>query len=129
MIRRKRVSSTLAIEELSIDNKVDSLVKSAEKLEECHCWKTTTENNKDKSLTWQWNLGQYQQDNFHKHNDDCCGKLPLEVFDLLFNSSIPDLIIKELTNYVKSAHNDANFAMTENELKQYLAVLFLAGYH
>ena len=50
-------------------------------------------------------------------------------FDMLFNSTIPDLIIKELTNYAKSTHNDANFAMTENELKQYVAVLFLAGYH
>ena len=47
------VSSTLANEELSIDDKLDSLVKSAEKLEENHCWKTTTENNEDKSLKWQ----------------------------------------------------------------------------
>ena len=44
------VLSTLANEELSSDEKVDSLVKSAEKLEENHCWKTTTENNEDKSL-------------------------------------------------------------------------------
>ena len=123
------VLSTLANEELSSDEKVDSLVKSAEKLEENHCWKTTTENNEDKSLKWQWNLGQYQQDNFHKLNDECSGKLPVEVFDMLFNSSIRDLIIKESTNYAKSTHNDANFAMTENELKQYVAVLFLAGYH
>ena len=127
--RKKRVLFTLANEELSIDDKVDSLVKSAEKLEENHCWKTTTENNEDKSLKWQWNLGQYQQDNFHKLNDECSGKLPVEVFDMLFNSSIRDLIIKESTNYAKSTHNDANFAMTENELKQYVAVLFLAGYH
>ena len=48
---------------------------------------------------------------------------------MLFNSSIRDLIIKESTNYAKSTHNDANFAMTENELKQYVAVLLLAGYH
>ena len=123
------VSSTLANEELSIDDKVDSLVKSAEKLEENHCWKTATKNNEDKSLKWLWNLGQYQQDNFHKLNDECSGKLPVEVFDMLFNSSIRDLIIKESTNYAKSTHNDANFAMTENELKQYVAVLFLAGYH
>ena len=122
------VSSTLADEELSIDDKVDSLVKSAEKLEENHCWKTTTENNEGKSLKWQWNQ-QYQQDNFHKRNDECSGKLLVEVFDMLFNSSIRDLIIKESTNYAKSTHNDANFAMTENELKQYVAVLFLAGYH
>ena len=46
------VSSTLANEELSIDEKVNSLVESAEKLEENHCWKTTTENNEDKSLKW-----------------------------------------------------------------------------
>ena len=123
------VSSTLADEELSIDDKVDSLVKSAEKLEENHCWKTATKNNENKSLKWLWNLGQYQQDNFHKLNDECSGKLPVEVFDMLFNSSICDLIIKESTNYAKSTHNDANFAMTENELKQYVAVLFLAGYH
>ena len=122
------VSSTLANEELSIDNKVDSLVKSAERLEENHCWKTTTEN-KGKSLKWQWNLRQHQQENFHKLNLKCSGKLPVEVFDMLFNSSIRDLIIKESTNYAKSTHNDANFAMTENELKQYVAVLFLAGYH
>ena len=109
------VSSILANEELSIDDN--------------HCWKTTTENNKDKSLKWQWNLGQYRQDNFHKLNSECSGKLPVEVFDMLFNSSIRDLIIKESTNYAKSTHNDANFAMTENELKQYVAVLFLAGYH
>ena len=123
------VLSTLAIEELSIDDKLDFLVKSAEKLEENHCWKTIIENNKDKSLKWQWKLGEYQQDNFHKLNDECSGKLPVEVFDMLFNSSIRDLIIKESTNYAKSTHNDANFAMTENELKQYVAVLFLAGYH
>ena len=122
------VLSTLANEELSSDEKVDSLVKSAEKLEENHCWKTTTENNEGKSLKWQWNQ-QYQQDNFHKRNDECSGKLLVEVFDMLFNSSIRDLIIKESTNYAKSTHNDANFAMTENELKQYVAVLFLAGYH
>ena len=129
MLKRKKcVSSTLANEELSIDNKVDSLVKSAERLEENHCWKTTTEN-KGKSLKWQWNLRQHQQENFHKLNLKCSGKLPVEVFDMLFNSSIRDLIIKESTNYAKSTHNDANFAMTENELKQYVAVLFLAGYH
>ena len=127
--RKKRVLFTLANEELSIDDKVDSLVKSAEKLEENHCWKTATKNNENKSLKWLWNLGQYQQDNFHKLNDECSGKLPVEVFDMLFNSSIRDLIIKESTNYAKSTHNDANFAMTENELKQYVAVLFLAGYH
>ena len=130
-VKKEKVSvlSTLAIEEFSIDDKWDSLVKSAEKLEENHCWKTITENNKGKSLKWQWNLGQYQQDNFHKLNDKCSGKLPVEVFDMLFNSSIHDLIIKESTNYTKSTHNDANFAMTENELKQYVAVLFLAGCH
>ena len=99
------VSSTLANEELSIDDEVDSLVKSAERLEENYCWKTTTENNKDKSLKWQWNLGQYQQENFHKLNLKCSGKLPVEVF-MLFNSSICDLIIKESTNYAKSTHND-----------------------
>ena len=48
--RKKRVLFTLANEELSIDDKVDSLVKSAEKPEENHCWKTTTENNEDKKL-------------------------------------------------------------------------------
>ena len=79
-------------------------------------------------MKWQWNQ-QYQQDNFHKRNDKCSGKLLVEVFDMLFNSSICDLIIKESTNYAKSTHNDANFAMTENELKQYVAVFFLGGYH
>ena len=51
-VKKEKVSvlSTLAIEKLSIDDKVDSLVESAEKLEENHCWKTITENNKDKSL-------------------------------------------------------------------------------
>ena len=67
------VSSTLANEELSIDDKVDSLVKSTEKLEENHYWKTTTENNEGKSLKWQWNLGQYQQGNFHKLSNECMG--------------------------------------------------------
>ena len=129
-VKKEKVSvlSTLANEEL-FDNKVDSLVKSAEKLEENHCWKTTTKNNEDKHLKWQWNLGQYQQENFHKLNDECSGKLPVEVFDMIFNSSMRDLITKESTNYAKTTHNDANFAMTENELKQYLAVLFLAGHH
>ena len=50
LTRKKRVLFTLANEELSIDDKVDSLVKSAEKLEENHGCKTTTENNEDKSL-------------------------------------------------------------------------------
>ena len=54
------VLSTLANEELSTECRVDSLVKSPEKLEGSHCWKTTTENNEDKRLKWQWNLGQYQ---------------------------------------------------------------------
>ena len=87
------VSFTSANEDPSIDDKVDSGVKSAEKLDENHCWKTTTENNEYKSLKWQWNLGRYQQDNFYKLNDECSGTLPVEVFDMLFNSSIRDLII------------------------------------
>ena len=48
---------------------------------------------------------------------------------MLFNSSIRDLIIKESTNYVRSTHNHASFAMTKNEWKQYVVVLFLTGYH
>ena len=48
--RKKRVSFTLANEELSIDDKINSLIKSAEKPEENHCWKTTTENNEDRKL-------------------------------------------------------------------------------
>ena len=126
---KETVLSTLTNEERTIDEKVDSLVRSAEKLEKTHCWKTTTDNNEDKSQKWQWNLGEYQTRNFDQLNDECSGKLPVEIFDMLFNTSIWKLIIKETTKYAKSAYNDTNFSMLESDLKHYVVVLFLAGYH
>ena len=38
-------------------------------------------------------------------------------------------IIRETTNYAKVAHNDSTFSITEENLKHYVGVIFLSGYH
>ena len=69
----------------------------------------------------------------HQHFQDiydkCNGKLPVEIFTLLFNHGIRSHFITKTITYASVAHNDSAFSMSKDDLCKFKGVLFLSGYH
>lgn len=59
---------------------------------------------------------------------DLNAKLPIEVFETLFDEDVVNLIVEQTCLYASQA-NFHNFVFSENDLKVFLGVLFYTGYH
>ena len=67
--------------------------------------------------------------NFDKLYNACNGKMPVEIFEMLFNHEIRQYIITETVRYAQVQQNDNLFEMSEQDLKCYVGTLFLLSYH
>ena len=67
--------------------------------------------------------------NFDKLYNACNGKMPVEIFEMLFNHEIRQYIITETVRYAQVQQNDNLFEMSEQDLKCYVGTLYLLKYH
>ena len=70
------------------DEKVDQLLKSAENLEIAHKWHVSEKGNGINTLVWKQNLGQTEQTNFNTLYDQCSGKIPVDISEIIFNHEV-----------------------------------------
>ena len=89
----------------------------------------TDDNLGENSLKWNTICDRQQHESFQNILEQCNGKLPVEIFELLSNHEIRSHVITETKRYVSVAHNDSAFSMSEDDLRKFVGVLFLSGYH
>lgn len=123
-----KVMSILANDEDN-DNKIDSLVNSADVLDELRNWERTEEEHTNSGLEWQNVMSVENIRNLEHLNHLCTGKMPVEVFELLFNQEMKQHIITETRRYAHVNQNDTSFDMSEYDLKCFIGTLFYSGYH
>ena len=114
--------------DISKDEKVDKLLKYREKIELLHDWVLTHDNSGENSLIWNTVCDWQQHESFQNIPEQCNRKLPVEIFELLFNHEIRSHIITKTKRYASVAHNDLAFSMREVDLHKFVGVLFLSGY-
>lgn len=56
------------------------------------------------------------------------GKTPVEIFETVFDSKVIDLIMEQ-TNLYALQNNNHLFCVTQEEIKIFIAILLLSGYH
>ena len=115
--------------DISKDEQVDKILKYREKIEHLHDWVLTDDNSGQNSLKWNTICDQQQHESFRNILEQCNGKLPVEIFERLFNHEIKSHIITETKRHVSVAHDDSAFSMSEDILCKFVGVLFLSGYH
>ena len=77
----------------------------------------------EQHLRWQ------QHESFQNNLEQYNGKLPVDIFKILFNHGIRSHIITETKRHASVAHNDSAFCISEDDLHKFVGVLFLSGYH
>ena len=126
---KAKIKQTHLNNELHLNNKIDDLIESAEEITDTINWKTDNKEPKpDNFLSWKSSISNENQKSFDKLNEICQGKMPVEIFELLFNEEMRQHIIGETLKYAQ-AQNDSSFSMTEYDLKCYVGTMFLSGYH
>ena len=81
--------------DISKDEKVNKLLKYSEKIELLHDWVLTDDNLGENSLKWNTICDRQQHEIFQNILEQCNRKLPVEIFELLFNHEIRSHIISE----------------------------------
>ena len=126
---KEKVKTVHGDEGLELNDKIDELVESAELLTELHNWKSTNDEHEVEDLAWKTKLNIETQKNFDELNRVCQGKMPVEIFELLFNENMQKHIIQETVKYAQVCRNDSTFNMTEYDLRCHVGTLFFSGYH
>ena len=57
------------------------------------------------------------------------GYSPLQVFEEIFSNEIVDLIVKESVRYATEWKNRPSTSLTSDDIKQFIGVLLISGYH
>ena len=81
--------------DISKDEKVDKLLKYRGKIELLHDWFLTDGNLGENSLKWNTICDRHQHKSFQNILEQFNGKLPVKIFELLFNHEIRSHIITE----------------------------------
>lgn len=110
------------------DEKVDQPLNSAENLETCS-GPVSEKDNDINTLIWKQILGQTAHSNFNTLHDQCNGKMPLDIFEMLFNQELRIHLVHETLQHAKVSHNDTSFTFYEDELRKYIDVLLFSGYY
>ena len=71
-----------------INEKINMLLSSAEVFNDLRNWEMTKEEHEGEGLEWKQEMKTENKDNFKQLNDECAGKLPVEIFEKLFNAEI-----------------------------------------
>ena len=115
--------------ELTKDEQVNSLVNCADELEELHTFSKSTKENFENTLTWKADNGESEFRNRNRVVERCSGKMPVEIFEILFCAEIRTHLIEQTINYAHVEHNDLSFTLNDDILKKYVAILLYSGYH
>ena len=111
------------------NEKVGKLLKYGEKVELLHDWVFSNDDIGESSLKWKTIPDQQQHQHFKNSYDKCNGKLPVEIFEVLFNHQIRSHLITKTITYASVVHNDSAFSTSRDDLCKFVGVLFLSGYH
>ena len=71
-------------------------------------------------LVWRQNLEQTEHTNFNILYDQCDGKIPEDIFKILFNQKLRRHLVHETLQYAKVSHKDTSFTFSENELQKHI---------
>ena len=74
-------------------------------------------------------LSTAQKTAYNKVVDEFAGKTPVEIFEMLFNPEIRQLIVDETNRYARGQHNDIFYNLNDESLKCFIGVLLYSGYH
>lgn len=55
--------------------------------------------------------------------------MPVQTFERLFDDGVVKLIVDQSNLYASQNNNHSNFVLAEEELKIFIGVLLLSGYH
>ena len=94
LIRTKILNTNLILNDDTDHNtKVNNLVESATHFDSLRNWVETCEDNKGKGLSWEPQMTQENILNFENLNSTCAGKMPVEIFELLFNERLQEHVV------------------------------------
>ena len=86
---------------------------------------------------WQRRLGQYtkvardgcsHEQNKYAMKEELIDSSPIQLFEKMFDSRCIDLLVEE-TNRYAAQKNESNFQVCPEEIKAFIGILFLSGYH
>ena len=87
-------------QDIDFDTKINNLVESAEVLDEHRIWKETKEKHEGSGLKWKKEMSDMNKENLTRVHDIAGGKLPVKIFELMFNDEIREHIIQQTITYV-----------------------------
>ena len=67
--------------------------------------------------------------NFESLKTVCDNKSCTELFELFFSDKLFEHILKETARYAAESKNESSFTLSKEELKSFLGILLLSGYH
>ena len=74
-------------------------------------------------------MSEENKDNFENLNTICTSKMPVEIFELLFNETLQNHVVAETSRYANIDSNDVDFKLTTHDFKSFIGVLLLSVYH
>ena len=120
------------IADMDIDctEKITRLIEHSTILDNVRKWEKEQEGDtcKNRGLLWETKMNEENSNNLENLIASCQGKLPVEIFEMLFDSNLQDHIVTETVRYAHQK-NSAEFKLTTNHLKTFIGILFYSGYH
>ena len=117
---------------------VDGVISASEQLGGLHLWTMHDPDMTDKDdpdmndnrhyLHWLAEVPVNQRKSRQGLLDKFNGKDPVYIFESLFTEEIRDHICVESIRYARQ-HNSQDFTLSENDLKKFIGILLLTGYH
>ena len=73
--------------------------------------------------------GKIYEDNMRKMRENMSMLTPLELFETIMSPEIYDHIVKETVRYAAVTKNKSDFVLGVDDIKSFLGILLLSGYH
>ena len=127
-LEKSKIQKAMDSKTLAHDTKINEIAESSLLLDNLRKWEKGNESYDNSGLKWKTEMGLENAENFENLNALCGGKMPVEVFDLLFNDTIASHIVLETNRYAQQS-NRCDFSLSSNDLKTFVGVLIYSGYH
>lgn len=126
---------TLRNSDISKDDKINQLVKLQKLIGSnmVHSWER--DDNANIQPPWELpnvnidHLTDFQKSSKQKVMDHFSGVNPVEAFEFYFDDEMRNHIITESNRYAHEIHNTPQFNLTDQNLKSFIGILLLTGYH
>ena len=99
---------------------IDNLIESACLFDNLRKWKVVSDDEGTGGLEWQTALSPENSNDLENLHSTCGGKLPVEIFEMLFNCDLQNHIVSESVLYA-SQQNKSDFSLSVNDLKTFVA--------